>query len=216
MNDDQILEFVAPYTLCDSPRVKNALDLVEYVIQNNIPGDLVEIGVFKGGIIMAMALKCQQLGASRTIHAYDTFTGMTPAKEEDVNIHNLPATELLNPRSQLYSPGLLCDSSLESTKENISKTGYSNIQYHKGDIVKTLPYQIPNEIAVLRLDTDWYESTKFELEHFEPKVSQNGFVSIDDYGHWKGCRKAVDDFLQKHPYNLLPIDYTGVYWQKSL
>jgi hypothetical protein len=89
---------------------------------------------------------------------------------------------------------------LEEVKANISNhTKYEKIQYHQGDILKNEYY--PNEIAILRLDTDWYESTKFELDNFYDKVSVGGIVIIDDYGHWQGCKQAVDEFLVKHPKN---------------
>jgi len=89
------------------------------------------------------------------------------------------------------------------------------INYHKGDICKT--EFIPDAISVLRLDTDWYESTKFELDHFYDKVSSGGLIIIDDYGWWKGCKKAVDEFLdsrnanQDKKINIQPIDMEGVY-----
>ena len=102
-------------------------------------------------------------------------------------------------------------SSFAETTAAIRKTEYPHIVYHIGDIVKTDISLIPT-LALLRLDTDWYESTKFELTFFEPKVSTNGFIIVDDYGHWKGCRKAVDEF---GPVNVQTIDYTGIWWRKD-
>lgn len=214
MNDTEILNFVIPYTVCDNERILNVIQLVEKVARENIPGDFVEAGVYKGGIIMAMALKCKQLGLNRKIYAYDTFSGMTQPTEHDVDIHNMRALDLMNKSSGVYSEGIHCKSGLEETKANIEKAGYSNVVFCVGDITKTNLNTIPKEIALLRLDTDWYESTKFELDHFEPNVVRGGYVIIDDYGHWKGSRKAVDDFLQTHQQTMLPIDYTGRYWKK--
>ena len=213
MNDVDILHFVIPYTVCDDARIVNVLDLIEKIAKENIPGDFVEVGVYKGGIIMAMALKCKQLGLTRKIYAYDTFTGMTLPTLVDVDIHNIRALDLMDTRNPYYE-SVLCKSNLEQTKANIAKTGYSNVVFCEGDITKTNLLTIPNPIALLRLDTDWYESTKFELEHFEPHVVQGGYVVIDDYGHWKGSKKAVDEFLQTHPQRVLPIDYTGRFWKK--
>lgn len=215
MYDSEIVNFVSSYTLCDNERILNAIQLVDRVAKENIPGDFVEAGVFKGGIIMAMALKCKQLGLDRTIHAYDTFTGMTQPKAVDVDIHNILASDLMDPSSKVYSKGVFCISGLEETKSNIAMTGYSNVRYCVGDILETDRSTIPKQIALLRLDTDWYESTKFELKEFEPNVVQGGYVIIDDYGHWKGSRKAVDEFLQVYPQTMVEIDYSGRYWKKA-
>lgn len=210
MNDVQILDFVQPYTVCSTERILNVLRMIEYVHENNIPGDFVEVGVFKGGIVMAMALKCKQLGIQRNIYAYDTFTGMTAPTNEDMDIHNVKAAVIM-----MCSPSVLCVSSLEETQANVAKTEYPHITFCVGDVLQTDLTKIPKEIAILRLDTDWYESTKFELEHFEPHVAPGGFVIVDDYGHWQGSRKAVDEFLQTHPQQMIPIDYTGIFWRKQ-
>jgi hypothetical protein len=206
MNDTEIVDFVSPYSLCGNERILNAIQIVDKVAKENIPGDFVEAGVYKGGIIMAMALKCKQLGLDRNIYAYDTFSGMTQPTAADVNLHNIRALDLMNES--------MCSSSLEETRSNMEKTGYSNVTFCMGDIVSTNLETIPKQIALLRLDTDWYESTKFELDHFEPNVVQGGYVIIDDYGHWKGSRRAVDEFLEVHPQTLHEIDYTGRYWKK--
>jgi O-methyltransferase len=98
-------------------------------------------------------------------------------------------------------------------QRNISSHTSIVPNYHVGDIVETI--KVPSPIAVLRLDTDWYESTKFELETFYPHVSPGGYVIIDDYGHWKGCKQAVDEFLALNPgITLTTIDYTGRYFIK--
>jgi O-methyltransferase len=215
MKDEEILEFVQPYTLCSAERIENLLYLVEKVIQLGIPGDFVEIGVYKGGMLMAMALKCQQMGVERRIYGYDTFTGMTEPTKYDYNNQFIFAKEIMDDEGLLYDPTVLCISSLEDTKRNIETTNYSCFTLVQGDICQTKKEEIPKQIAILRLDTDWYESTKFELEHFEPNVVQDGFVILDDYGHWLGCRKAVEEFWKKTPYAPLRIDYTSIFWQKT-
>jgi hypothetical protein len=191
------------------------LQLIDWIAQENIPGNFVEAGVYKGGIIMAMALKCKQLGLDRKIYAYDTFSGMTqPVSCIDVNIHNIPASHLMDKSNIQYSEDIYCTSGLEETKSNVETTGYSTVTFCQGDIVQTAIETIPSQIALLRLDTDWYESTKFELDHFEPNVVSGGFVIVDDYGHWRGSRRAVDEFLEEHPQQLTSIDYSGVFWKK--
>jgi hypothetical protein len=104
-----------------------------------------------------------------------------------------------------------CEVGLQEVQRVLSLLNYPDLVYHVGDITKADVSSFPT-FALLRLDTDWYESTKFELTYMEPKVSPYGFVIVDDYGHWKGSRQAVDEFS---PYNLQRIDYTGVWWQRD-
>ncbi len=206
MKDSDIISFVRPYTSVSTERIMQLLNAVQYIVENNIPGDFAEIGVWKGGLIMAMALKLQQLGVVRTIHAYDTFEGMTEPSQHDVDCSGYKASDILG--------SIMCRSGYDETVGNIKLTGYKDIIYHVGDIRKTDVEKIP-EFALLRLDTDWYELTKFELEYFEPKVRELGVIIVDDYGHWGGCKKAVDEFLVLSPQTLIKADYTGVHWIKS-
>lgn len=201
MNDDDIVNFVRPYTSVSEERIRNVLFLVERVLNENIPGDLVEVGVWKGGILMAMALKCKQMGKVRTIHAYDTFTGMTPPTQHDVDKDGQVAAEILE--------DVKCLSSIDETQTNVARVDYSHVEYHIGDICNITSFPT---IALLRLDTDWYESTKHELTYMEPCVSPFGFIIVDDYGHWNGCRRAVDEF---GPPVKNMIDYTGIWWQRD-
>jgi O-methyltransferase len=203
MNDAEIVAFVKPYTAISNERIFNVLSLVERVVQENIPGDLAEVGVWKGGAVMAMALKCKQLGVSRPIHLYDTFTGMTEPTAADVDLNDYRAKDMFE--------AVKCEAGIGEVARNLAKVEYSNFVYHIGDITKADTKSFP-EFALLRLDTDWYESTKFELTYMEPRVSPNGFIIVDDYGHWKGSRKAVDEH---RPHNLQTIDYTGVWWRKD-
>jgi hypothetical protein len=175
--------------------------LVERVVRENIPGDLAEVGVWKGGVLMAMALKCKQLGVERRIHAYDTFSGMTPPGRDDVDLDGHAAKDIWE--------RVKCEASFDEVVRNMALVQYPAIEYHRGDI--TYCKDFPT-FALLRLDTDWYESTKHELTYMEPRVSPYGFIIVDDYGHWRGSRKAVDEFA---PIGLQKIDYTGVWWQKD-
>lgn len=207
MTDDEIVKFVRPYTMVSEERIRNVLDCVGMAIQQDVEGDLVEIGVWKGGLIMAMALKCLQLNTNRTIHAFDTFEGMTAPSPDDIDHNGSYASKILE--------SVLCKSEFDNTKKNIDMCNYANIVYHKGDICNTRLDDIPAKIAVLRLDTDWYELTRYELEHFEPNVSPNGYIIVDDYGHWQGCKKAVDEFFISNPQSVNTIDYTGIWWNKK-
>lgn len=205
MNDDEIVAFVRPYTSVSEARIRNVLSLVETTIRENTPGDFAEVGVWKGGLLMAMALKCKQMGVTdRVIHAYDTFSGMTPPTGRDVDLDGYAAQDIF--------AQVKCEASLEEVLTNLARVDYPNLAIHRGDITKSDPSSFP-QFAVLRLDTDWYESTQYELAHMEPKVSPRGFVIVDDYGHWRGSRAAVDEF---GPPALHWIDYTGVWWQKGV
>jgi O-methyltransferase len=184
---------------------------VEHVLENNLDGDIVEVGVWKGGSVVSMLMTLiKNNNTSKKIHLYDTFEGMTPHTEKDFDLQGRAAGHLIN-----SNPFWLCISPLEEVKNNISKTGYPEdlISYHKGDICKA--NFIPNKISFLRLDTDWYESTKCELEKFYDNVVSGGIIMLDDYGHWQGCKKAVDEFLLDKPnIKIIKIDYTGVYFIK--
>ena len=150
-------------------------------------------------------------GEKRHVRLYDTFEGMTPATEHDVQLYNEAHYNIV----VKHIPDIACDVSLDTVKTNVGKISYWSdyIHYHVGDIMKTTEF--PKAIALLRLDTDFYDSTKFELDNFYPFVSSGGIIIIDDYGHWRGARKATDEFLADKPdIKLIPIDYTGVYFYK--
>lgn len=204
MQDEEIIAAVRPYTSVSRERILNVLTLVESVVREGIPGDFAEVGVWKGGLIMAMALKCRQLGAEdRVIHAYDTFTGMTPPTDRDVDLDGHSAASIF--------ASVSCEASLDEVQTTLARLNYPNLRIHRCDITTVDPSTFPT-FALLRLDTDWYESTKYELTHMEPRVSLGGYVIVDDYGHWRGSRAAVDEF---RPPGLTWIDYTGVWWRKD-
>jgi O-methyltransferase len=102
---------------------------------------------------------------------------------------------------------------MNDVQTNMKQTNYpfSKIHFVQGKVEQTIPETIPSSIALLRLDTDWYESTYHELVHLFPKLVTGGVLIIDDYGHWQGARKAVDQYFaeQKTPILLNRIDYTG-------
>lgn len=107
----------------------------------------------------------------------------------------------------------MCLSPLDETKQNVFSAGYPKDKIHfiKGKVEDTIPENMPKQIALLRLDTDWYESTKHELTHLFLLLQPNGVLIIDDYGHWKGARKAVDEYIPDKNIRILlnRIDYTG-------
>uniref|UniRef100_A0A6C0I652 Methyltransferase n=1 Tax=viral metagenome TaxID=1070528 RepID=A0A6C0I652_9ZZZZ len=207
-----IINICKPFSMISTDRFTTNIQAVIKVENDNIQGDIVEIGVWKGGSILSMILAYERLGKqTREFHLYDTFEGMTQPTPIDKDLNNWDAkTLLLN--SEFFK--CICPyDSVKNTIETYSKYPKNKIFYHVGDILKNTSY--PEKIAILRLDTDWYESTKFELDNFYQYVSPGGIVIIDDYGHWQGCKKAVDEFLSKHPDIILNrSDYTGVYFIK--
>jgi hypothetical protein len=211
MNPDAIINICKSYSMISRERFLNNIESVQYVEEKNIPGDIVEIGVWKGGSILSMMLAYKNtLKMARNIHLYDTFEGMTPATTDDKDLHNVAAAHIVE--TNLF---MRCISPLDEVTRNISRHTDIVPHYHVGDILKNTYF--PEKIAVLRLDTDWYESTKYELDNFYELVSPGGIVIIDDYGHWKGCKKAVDEFLVTHPgIKLNAIDYTGRYFVKPI
>jgi lipopolysaccharide biosynthesis glycosyltransferase len=209
--NQSIIDICIPYTMISKERLAQNIESIRIIENEKIPGDIVEIGVWKGGSIMAM-LKQYELykKTERIFHLFDTFTGMTDPSDDDFDLNNKHASSLLS------NPIVKAQCSLDIVQTNLRKHvqyDWNRIQFHEGDIRNT-KVKLGN-IAVLRLDTDFYDSTRFELDTFYPLVSPGGIVLIDDYGHWKGCRKAVDEFLVKHPELVLhTIDYTGVYFRK--
>lgn len=216
-----IFERIRGLTMTSAERVEALLDAVAYVTTRNIPGAFVECGVWRGGSVMAMLLKLQAVRAEpRDVYLYDTFEGMTAPTDADTSRYDPPAQETWQQAQQkgdrawhsLFGPESFSEASV---RDNLVATGYPAARLHlvKGDVMQTLPATIPEQIALLRLDTDWYESTHHELVHLWPRVVPGGVVIFDDYGHWDGCRKAVDEYFGPRgmapPLLLNRIDYTG-------
>jgi len=211
----EIIEKVRPFTMTSAERLYALIESVKYVVKHDIPGSIVECGVWKGGSMMAVAETLRKLGVTnRQLFLYDTFAGMTPPTEEDKAHNEQTAAELLDKDENKKQESVVwAFSTIEEVKANISRIDYpiGNFHFIEGDILKTVPGADPGPIALLRLDTDWYESTKHEMEHLYPRLNQSGVLIIDDYGFWKGSRKAVDEYLEAHQIKILlnRIDDTG-------
>ena len=211
-SDDEIIYSCKPFTLTSFERLRQTVNTIDYMVKNNIEGDIIEVGVWRGGTVMAMLMKLKQLGVTdRHVHLYDTFEGMTEASEEDIN----PDGALAEPLMEAV-PFFKCIASIEEVMANISRVGYPRefVHFHKGDIRKTDLTTIPEKIACLRLDVDWYELYKFCLPVFEPRVQPTAPITIDDYGYWSGCKKAVDDYLKDSKELIKIAEGEGVYWYK--
>ena len=209
----ELCRSVGPYTMTSPERIFALRQSVLHILKHNVPGDVVECGVWKGGSMMAVARTLLAGGdTTRNLHLFDTFEGMSSPTAADVNYRGETAPDLLS-QSQNSTDWIRACGPLDEVKENMAATGYppDQVAYVKGRVEDTIPQYAPDRIALLRLDTDWYESTRHELDHLYPRLSPNGILIIDDYGHWTGAKKAVDEYLEELgiPLLLCRIDYTG-------
>jgi O-methyltransferase len=217
--DRAIVERALPHSIVGVPRLLAVVDAVRYCVSRGIEGALAECGVWRGGAVLAMVLTLQDMGErSRDVYLYDTFEGMTAPTEADVSDLDPPALETWRAAvsderrawAELFDPAVFNE---DSVRRLLLDTGYPPDRLHfvRGPVEQTLPSQAPSQLALVRLDTDWYESTRHELEHLFPRLQIGGVLIIDDYGHWAGARRAVDEyFASTHPPLLLSrIDYTG-------
>lgn len=212
VEDAAIIDRCRPYTMTSDERLLAVIDAVRYLCRHGISGSIVECGVWKGGSSMAAILALSEAGdTERDIYLYDTFEGMPPPTERDSSYDGISAKEQL--QSTPVGTGVWCDSSLDEVQLNISATGYPSerVHYIKGRVEDTIPNVLPRQIAMLRLDTDWYESTRHELIHLFPLLAHGGVIVIDDYGHWRGARAATDEYFESHRTSMFlnRIDYTG-------
>jgi O-methyltransferase len=195
---------VQPWTMT-SPEKLNALILaVRHVVKHQIPGDIVECGVWRGGSMQATARTLLEAGdTSRELYLFDTFEGMPPPTEEDLRHDGKSAADLLAGNAR--TSGVWAVASLADVQDGMAQVAYPQDRIHfvPGMVEDTVPDQAPEQIAVLRLDTDWYASTKHELEMLYPRLVSGGILLIDDYGWWQGSRKAVDEYLEQTGEQLL-------------
>jgi len=176
----EICEAVKPYTMTGITKINALVDAVRYVSKNKIAGAMVECGVWRGGSAMAMMLALKKAGDDeREFYLYDTYEGMSEPGKEDVSFRGDAASEKYSKTKAPAGPG----------------SNWCNASIEEGKVEDTIPATIPQKIAILRLDTDWYESTRHELVHLFPLLQPGGVLLIDDYGYWKGSKKAVDEYI---------------------
>jgi O-methyltransferase len=214
----QVLAQVKPFTLTNPERIYALTEAVSYVVRRGVPGAFAECGVWRGGSVLAMILALQREGVSdRDIYLYDTFEGMTKPSDLDTSDFDSPALEQWHKAKrdgghawpQWFNEELF---NIDLVKRVLYETGYpaERVHFVQGTVEQTIPAQVPERLALLRLDTDWYESTRHELIHLYPLLQSGGVLIIDDYGHWKGCRKAVDEYFAQGqtPVLLNRVDYS--------
>ena len=210
----EIISKVAKFTATSPERIFSLHEAVKYIVMNQIEGDIVECGVYKGGRMMTVAYTLMSMQTiNRDLYLYDTFEGMSPPENVDKDCYGRTALEQLQSSDKLSQESIWCYSGLKDVEEAMGLTNYPTDKLHfiKGKIEDTLPSQAPKKIALLRLDTDWYQSTYHSLVHLFPLLTQGSVIIIDDYGHWQGARQAVDNYIKENEIKILlnRIDYTG-------
>ncbi len=197
------LDWVRPYTKSSTERLAAMTSACTHIEAKDIAGDIVECGVWRGGNIILARFHCPD----RVCWLFDTFEGMANRSEWDVS------------RSGVKVGVGKSAVSVEEVTENFRATGTfdaSKLRFVKGMVEDTLLVKtnLPEHIALLRLDTDWYHSTRIELEVLWPRLSKGGVLIVDDYGHWQGARKAVDEYFKGKPL-FHQIDYTAIMMVKN-
>jgi O-methyltransferase len=214
----RIIDAVAPYTLTSPERVFALCEAVRYLVRAGVPGAFAECGVWRGGSSLAMVHTLLSLGVTdRDLYLYDTFDHMPAPGPQDVDYRGVAAIDnhaavargVPTPPAFDYLP-------YDEVRAAFAATGYPAKRLHfvVGLVEDTVPLDAPDTIALLRLDTDYYQSTVHELTHLAPRIPVGGVLLIDDYGHFLGCRQAVDEYVaQAAEHNrhlfLARIDYSG-------
>ena len=209
-----IIRQVQPYTMTPPERIYSMVEAVRYIVERKTPGSVVECGVWRGGSMMTAALVLNGLGrGDRDLFLFDTFQGMPKPSAHDVDFDGTPGMATFSSQQTGEDTSTSCLADLPDVQAAMASTGYppQRVHFVEGKVENTIPSQAPDQIALLRLDTDWYESTRHELEHLFPRLSPGGILIIDDYGHWQGARKATDEYLAVHAPSLFlsRIDFSA-------
>jgi len=211
----EIYNLCKPYTMTTVERMYALFCSVNYVLNNKIPGSFVECGVWRGGSSMLIAkMLSNRKIVDRKLYLFDTFEGMSKPTEDDTDFTGKSAAALLKKNEYNKEESVWCLADLKDVKNNMRLTNFPDekLVYIVGKVEATIPTTLLTEnVSLLRLDTDWYTSTKHELIYLFPKLENKGVLIIDDYGHWEGCKKAVDEYFKENGINMLlnRIDYTG-------
>jgi hypothetical protein len=182
------------------PRLIATANSVKYAIINDIEGDFVECGVWRGGNSILAAGLISIYGSDKAVYLFDTFKGMTPPTEDDFKIKSGKSAKIKHTELQRDNYNAWCYADLQDVMHNFEHLGLSkNIYYIQGDVRETLsvPDNLPKKISVLRLDTDWFDSSYAELKTLYPLLSGGGVLMLDDYGKWSGAKKAADTYFDE-------------------
>jgi O-methyltransferase len=207
-----IIDNARPYTMVSPENLLAVIQNIQYICKNNIEGDIIECGVWKGGCMMAAAMTLKQLNSTyKKIYLYDTFSIFPEPGPEDISHEGIPGKVMLEKLApadkQWRAPGM------DEVRTNLLRSGYpiENLNFVPGLVEETIPANMPKKVSFLRLDTDWYASTLHELSWLYPRLTFNGVLIIDDYGYWKGSKKAVDEYFEKNKIQplLKKIDFSA-------
>lgn len=191
-------------------RLEQLEDAVLTVLAEDIPGDVMETGVWRGGACILMRALLKHAGSKRLVWVADSFQGLP---KPDADSYPVDEGDTHWEHEELYSV------TFQDVQDNFRKYGLldEGVRFLPGWFRDTLPTAPIKQLAVLRLDGDMYESTILALQHLYPKVSPGGFVIVDDYGSHTGCRTAVEDYREAAGIDepMTWIDWAGVYWRKN-
>jgi O-methyltransferase len=196
---DALIAQVRPYTMSSNEKIKALAAAVRYLDSAGIAGDIVECGVWRGGSMHVAARVLDSLGDhGRDLYLFDTYEGMSVPTVHDVRFDGTLAADRLAAFKK-HRSSIWAYASLEDVTEGFRQVPYpaEKVHFVKGRVEDTVPGAGPDQIALLRLDTDWYESTAHELTHLYHRLVPGGVLVLDDYEWWQGARRAVDEFLVK-------------------
>jgi len=208
--EKRITKTVLPYTLVSPQRIQNLCRLARRIEREHIPGDVIECGVCNGGTAAVLARFATRSHLNRTVWLLDSFQGMPEVTPEDgVGVGGDSAEAHVG--KEVGDPVRVSEV-LRSVRADLNR-----VRVVSGWFQDTFPSVTAKRIAILNIDADWYESVKLCLNTFYDRVVRGGFVSFDDYGHWPGCRRAVDEFFRARrlPYKLHQVDYTAHWFRKE-
>ena len=211
--EKELIESSCKYSTTGIIRMWALVQSIKYIHKKNIDGDMVECGIWKGGNVILMKKMIEKYNLKNKVYGYDTFEGMPDATIWDIDYKGNDASNLMrNSKKDESVRNIHAYASLTAVENNIrdSVGSMDGINLIQGKVEETLREKknLPKKISILRLDTDWYESTKAELETLYPRVEKGGIVIIDDYGHFKGAKKAVDEYFGDQKPFMHYVDYT--------
>ncbi|RDU96788.1 macrocin O-methyltransferase [Trinickia dinghuensis] len=198
-------------TLCDDAKLDNVLELTLRLHEEDIPGDLIETGVWRGGMTIWMRALLRALGDNtRNVWVADSFSGL-PAPDPTLDLRDAIWAHVMTSVQSL-------EASLDDVKEAFAYVGLldERVRFLPGRFADTLPSAPISQLAMMRLDGDWYESTWDALDALYPKLVHGGYAIVDDYRLPTGCARAVDEYRSRHGIGapLIDVDRQTVYWRK--
>ncbi len=202
-----IMQVKPRHTMVRNPNLINLYRMVRYLNRSALPGTIVECGVWKGGSSAMMAAACQDSGVQRDFWLFDSFEGLPPPTEKD------------NAFERTYYFKGMNKGSIEAVERIFRKLGLplERVHFVKGWFEQSIPAATVEQIALLHIDADWYDSVSLVLNELYDRVVPGGYVVFDDYGYWEGCDRAAHDFLDRRglPRTALHrVGGMGAYFQK--